>query len=759
MTALLTSAPSRPFGAFCRTAGLVALLLVFVPLAHAQSGASISTPEIEAQIDDLLAEMTVEQKVGEMTQLTLQAMSATEGLAGQPHAIDVDKLREAVLDRHVGSILNVFNVAHTPEYWVEVIDQIQTLADERETGVPVLYGIDAIHGNNYMQGATLFPHQLALAATWNPDLVREGNRITAVETRSAGIPWNFAPVLDLGRQPLWSRFFETFGEDVYLVTTMGRAAVEGQQNDGTAAGRLAATGKHFLGYGTPTSGKDRTPALIPDRLLHEYVVPPFRAAIDAGLLTVMINSGEINGIPVHANKAILTGLLRDELGFEGLAVTDWEDIGKLVNFHYVAEDYREAVRMAIEAGVDMAMVPYDYSFTDALLSLVEDGEISEARLDESVRRILRVKMALGLFDDARADEALLANAGSDDAQALSRQAAEESFVLLQNDGLLPLADGASVLVTGPGADMRMALHGSWTYQWQGTTEALYPETPTIVDALETQFGNANVTHVEGANFDGAVDIDAAAAAARNADVAVVVLAEFPSVEQPGDVETLEFPDEQRDLAEAVLATGTPTVVVLIQNRPRLLHGIADEAGAILLSNFPGPHGGTALAALLAGDASPSGRLPFTYPRFSGSVTTYDHKPTEAAGPHGFNPQYPFGHGLGYTTFAYSDLTLDSATLGMDGTLDVSVTVTNTGDRAGQDVVQLYTRDQVATVTPSVRRLRAFEKVALEPGESKTVQLSVPVANLAFVMPDLSRVVEPGAFDVMVGDLSATFSVE
>jgi beta-glucosidase len=746
---------------------LAAFLLVIAsvgaaPVTHAQTGGTITTPEIERRIDALLAEMTLEQKAGEMTQLTLQAVSAQEGTAEQPHRLDEEKLREAVLDRHVGSIFNVYDVAHTPAYWAELTGAIQDLAAERTTGVPVLYGIDAIHGQNYMYGATLFPHQLALAASWDPGLVRAVSRVSAVETRAGGIAWSFAPVLDMGRQPLWSRFFETFGEDVHLVSTMGRAAVHGLQDDGRAAGRIAATGKHFIGYGSPTSGKDRTPALIPDRLLHEVMVPPYRAAIDAGLLTVMINSGEINGVPVHSSEALLTDLLRDELGFEGIAVTDWEDVAKLHAFHLVAEDLRDAVRIAVEAGVDMAMVPYDFGFTDALLALVRDGEIPEARLDESVRRILRVKLALGLFDDARADEARLAAVGGEEAQALSRRAATESYVLLQNDGVLPLddlGDDARILVTGPGADLRLALHGSWTYQWQGTDERLYPETPTIVDALGTRFGPGRVTHVEGATFEGAADVAAAAAAAADAEVAVVVLAEFPGVEQVGDVETLELPTEQRALAEAVLATGTPTVVVLIQNRPRLLHGIAEDAAAVLLSNYPGPHGGTALAALLAGDAGPSGRLPYTYPRFSGSVTTYDHKFSETTGPHGFNPQYAFGHGLGYTTFAYSDLALGSPALGPDGTLEVAVTVTNTGERAGQDVVQLYTRDRVASVTPPVRQLRAFEKVALEPGASTTVTFSVPVRELAFVTPDLRRVVEPGTFDALIGGLSVPFTVE
>ena len=732
---------------------LLALVILWtVPAVGAQT---------DARVEALLQGMTLEEKVGEMTQLTLQAVSATVASDTTDHTIDTAKLEEAVLNRHVGSILNVWDVAFTPEHWAEVITAIQDLASQRRTEIPVLYGIDAVHGHHYMQGATVFPHNLALAATWEPALAREAGRVTAREMRASGIPWNFSPVFDLGRQPLWSRFFETFGEDPYLVTQMGVATVEGMQGDDVGAyGHVAASGKHFLGYSAPRTGRDRSPAWIPEHVLREYYLAPFKAAIQqADLKTLMVNSGSINGVPVHGDPAILTRLLRDELGFDGVVVTDWEDIGKLVHHHHVAADAREATKLAVMAGIDLAMVPYDYSFTDHLLALVEDGEIPESRLDESVRRILQLKMDLGLFEDPYPTEDLVDEIGSPEHRAASRRAAEEAVTLLENDGTLPLADGARVLVTGPAADDPVIQHGSWTYSWQGTVRGMYPDTArTVLTSLRDRAGAGNVTYVPGATLTETRDVAAAVAAAQQADVAVVVLGEWPTTEQPGDIETLDMPAAQIELAQAVMATGTPTVIVLLENRPLIVREIVDGAAAVVMAYQTGPYAGDAVAGVLFGDVNPSGRLPFTYPRYANALLTYDHTQSDVNGPYGFNPQWEFGHGLSYTTFEASNLRLDRATADPGDAVTVTVDVANTGAREGDEVVMVFVRDLVASIVPPVKRLRAFEKVTLAPGETRSLSFAIPVQDLAFVGLDGQPVVEPGTFEVQVGGESATFEV-
>ena len=665
---------------------------------------------------------------------------------------------------------------------------MQRVAARKRLRVPVLYGIDAVHGQHYMTTATVFPQNIAMAATWNPELVRREHQITAYETRASGIPWNFAPVLDLGRQPLWSRFFETYGEDVHLATVLGTAAVEGEQRDPRpaldsllgAAGRggrrvvrtkgiggdvfVAATGKHYLGYSAPMSGKDRTTAWIPDRQLREYYLPTFRAAIDAGLSTVMVNSGDINGVPVHASHEILTDLLRTELGFKGIAVSDWEDIVRLQTVHHVAATEKDAVRMAVMAGVDMSMVPYDLKFYDELLALAREGAVPQSRIDEAVRRILRVKVQLGLFENPNPDPALMAHIGAPAFAAQSRAAAEEAVTLLKNDrGALPLAKTARVLVTGPGANSIWAQYGSWSYTWQGADTAVYPRNvKTLLDAIRDRVGAARVTFVPGATFDSATDVAAAVAAARNVDVAIVALAEQPSAEKPGDITDLTLPAAQLRLARAIEATGVPVVLTLFQDRPRVVREVVDSARAVVTAYETGPFGGEALAGVLFGDVNPSGKLPFSWPRATGDIVHYDRTPSEEltpAGPTGgYNPEWAFGHGLSYTTFAYSDLRVDRKEAGQGDTVAVSVTVANTGERAGKEVVQLYVRDLVASVEPSMQRLRDFTKISLSPGERRTVTFRLPVRRLAFVGRDDKLVVEPGDFDVMVGNLTQRFTV-
>ncbi|CAN5905052.1 glycoside hydrolase family 3 N-terminal domain-containing protein [soil metagenome] len=754
-------------------------------------GAAAQSPD--ARVEALLHRMTLEEKIGEMTQLDISAVTRVQGTAARAQVLDSAKLEEVLVRRNVGSLLNVAGVALTPRQWTDINSMLQRFAARRRVPVPVLYGIDAVHGHQYMLGGTIFPQNIAMAATWNPMLVHRANQITAYETRASGIGWNFSPVLDLARQPLWSRFFETFGEDVYLTSVLGREAIEAEQAnpvaaiDSLLAGRtmsmvsaptaypagaraftdvfVAATGKHFIGYSMPLSGRDRTSAWLPERQLRELFLPPFQGAVDAGVRTIMANSGEVNGVPVHASRELLTDLLRTELGFRGVVVSDWEDINRLVTVTHVARTRRDAVRMALNAGIDMSMVPYNTLFIDDVLALVHSGDISETRIDESVRRILRLKVDLGLFESPGPDSARLANAGSAPFAAVSRRAAEEAVTLVKNErATLPLARGVRILVTGPGATSLPVQHGGWTYTWQGTDTAMYPKSvPNLLTALRKQFGADRVSYSAGATLTVAADIPAAVAAARNADVVIVALGEPPVVEKPGDIDDLALPDAQLALARAMEATGKPVILTVFESRPRTIRTVVDGAHAIVLGYLTGPFGGEAIARVLAGDVNPSGRLPFSYPKNAAAVEHYDRSASGELGisgpTGGYNPEWAFGHGLSYTTFTYDSLTLAKSTAGVRDTLVVSVVVANTGRRMGMEVVQVYSRQLTASVTPAMRRLRAFEKVQLAPGERRIVTFRIPVQRLALFGRDNRFAVEPGDFELMVGGKVAKLVVE
>ncbi|CAN5909128.1 glycoside hydrolase family 3 N-terminal domain-containing protein [soil metagenome] len=765
------------------------IILVATLLIARGAAAQAPDPRVEA----LLRRLTLEEKVGEMTQLDISAVTAVQGTATRAQVLDSAKLEEVIVHRNVGALLNVAGVALTPKQWLDATRMIQRFAERRRVPVPVLYGIDAVHGHQYMLGGTIFPQNIAMAATWNPMLVRRTNQITAYETRASGIAWNFSPVLDLARQPLWSRFFETFGEDVYLTSVLGREAIEAEQAspiaavDSLLAGRsmsmlgaptmpaagmrpygdvfVAATGKHFIGYSASLSGRDRTSAWLPERQLRELFLPPFQAAIDAGVRTIMANSGEVNGIPVHSSHELLTDLLRTELGFRGVVDSDWEDINRLVTITHVARTRRDAVRMAINAGVDMSMVPYNTIFIDDVLSLVHAGAISEARIDEAVRRILKLKVDLGLLESAGPDAARLANAGSAQFNAVSRRAAEEAVTVVKNDhGTLPLARGVRILVTGPGATSLPVQHGGWTYTWQGTDTAMYPKSvPNLLTALRTQFGADRISYSSGATLTAEANIAAAVAAARNADVVIVALGEPPVVEKPGDIDDLALPEAQLKLARAMEETGKPVILTLFESRPRTVRSVVDSAHAIVLGYLTGPFGGEAIARVLAGDVNPSGKLPFSYPRNAGAIEHYDRSTSGDVGiskpDGGYNPEWDFGFGLSYTTFAYDSLALAKNAVGVRDTLVVSVAVSNTGRRAGMEVVQVYSRQMTASVTPAMKRLRAFEKVQLAPGERRVVTFRIPVQRLAFVGRDNRFAVEPGDFELMVGGRTVKLAVE
>ena len=715
-------------------------------------------PAVERKVTELLQKMTLEEKIGQMTQVTVGVVSKSKGKA--PLGLDMDKLRDVVKTHHVGSILNCDEVAISRENWHHVITAIQDVATkETRLGIPIIYGIDAIHGANYTTGATIFPQGFAMAATGNVELARKWGEITAYEVRACGIPWNFHPVLDLARQPMWPRVFETLGEDPFLASTLGAAYVEGLQgkklSDPTS---VAACLKHYLGYSAPDSGRDRTPALVPERTLRDYYLKPFAAAVKAGARTVMVNSSELNGIPVHSSDFCLKRLLREELGFTGFIVTDWADIDNLYKRERVAKDEKEAIKMAILAGNDMSMVPHDYkSFTSKLLELVKEGQVPEERIDEAVRNILRVKVELGLFENAYPRKEVGADFGGEAFKQTSLAAAREAITLLKNEkGLLPLKKDMKILVTGPTANKLSCLNGGWTITWQGDREELYPqEKKTILEAVRDAAGEANVTYVEGVAFDKEIDTAAAVEAARNAQVIVACIGEPSYCESPGNITDLTLSAPQLKLVQDLGATGTPMVVVLAEGRPRVIRSIAGIPQAIVLAYLPGLEGGIATAEILFGDVNPSGKLSFTYPKYPGGFFTYDHKPSEEGGPAPYDPQWPFGHGLSYTTFAYGKLELDKKTMGIPGTLTVSAEVKNTGSRAGKELVQLYVCDIVGSVTRPVKELKGFTKIALEPGEAKRVSFTISTEDLKFHDRDMKDVVEPGQFKVWIGPSSAS----
>jgi len=716
----------------------------------------------------LLKKLTLEEKVGQMTQVTF-AVIAKGGWADTDGNIDPEALKKAVIDHKVGSILNINAHGLTVDKWQSVITQIQDEAKKTRLKIPVLYGLDGMHGQTYTLNSTLFPHNIGIAATRNPAFATMAAKVTAKELRASGVRWNFAPVLDIGRQPLWSRFPETYGEDVYIVKTMGAAAVKAYEEDGLKnPTAVASCMKHYLGYSGPRTGKDRTPAYIPEIELREYYLPQFREAVKAGSSTIMINSGEINGVPVHADKYLLTDVLRKELGFQGLIVSDWEDVKRIHDRHNIAATPRQAVVMAVNAGIDMSMVPSDFSFYDLLLEAVKKGEVPMSRIDDAVTRILTLKYKLGLFDNPYPEEGAKGNFGKPEYQTMALDAAHEAMTLLKNkNNILPLSKSTKVLVAGPSAQSITALNGCWSYVWQGNQEQWYPaDSKTILQAVTDKIGSANVTTTSVKGFDSSANYNIAklSASAAGADVIILCLGENAYAESPGNTRELALPEDQIILAKAAIGTGKPVIVVLTEGRPRFITSIEPSLNGILMAYWSGRKSAEAIADVLFGDYNPDGRLPFSYPRSMGEIVMYDRKPTEEIREvfndninSGYDPLFPFGHGLSYTTFEYSDLKLSSATFTGNQKLTVTVTVKNSGSRDGKHAVELYTRDMYASVTPCMKRLRAFQKINFKAGETKQVTFTIDKNDLSFINSKLKPVTEPGEFEVMIGDKKAKFN--
>jgi beta-glucosidase len=720
---------------------------------------------IDQKVNSLLAKMTLEEKVGQMTNIAVDAISKTDasGKTTDPHEIDEQKLEERILKYHIGSFQNVSGHAYDRKHWYEIISAMQRVAMRDRLKIPALYAIDAIHGVTYTLGSTLFPQEIAMAATFNPELIRKAGEISAYETRASYIPWNFSPVLDVAKNQAWPRIYETFGEDPYLVKTMGVAIIKGYQGNNVGNKyHVTSTMKHFLGYGDPLSGKDRTPAWIPDRYMREYFLPPFIEAIKAGSRTLMVNSSEINGVPVHSSKYLLTDVLRKELKFDGIVISDWMDVSYLHTRHHVAATEKDAVALAVNAGLDMCIVPLNYSFYNYLIQLVHEGKVPMSRINESVGRILHVKYELGLFDRPVGNPEDYPDFGSDKFETVNRQAADEAITLLKNNNnVLPLKKNIRVLVTGPAANTMRSLDGGWSYTWQGDRDDKYAaDKNTILEAIEQKIGKQNVQYEPGAAFDSLHNVDAALKAAKQADAIVLCLGESSYTENFGNIDDLNLPTAQTELAQQLAKTGKPVILILAEGRPRIVTLANNVATATLMAYLPGNAGGEAVADILFGDVNPSGKLPFTYPRSPNALVNYYRKNIENGNgddSHGYKPLYEFGFGLSYTTFKYSNLRIDKHDLKDNETLTVNVDVTNNGERDGKETVLLFTSELYASIAPDTKRLREFNKIELKAGETKRVTFKIRAKDLAYVNDDGKTAAEPGEFKIQIANQTVNFN--
>ena len=733
-----------------------------------------SDPVIEAHIQEWLKKMTLEEKIGQMCEITIDVVSDFEASKKNGFTLNPAMLDTVIGKYKVGSLLNVpLSVAQKKEKWAEAIKQIQDLS-MKEIGIPCIYGVDQIHGTTYTLDGTMFPQGINMGAAFNRELTEKAAAISAYETKAGCIPWTYAPVVDLGRDPRWSRMWENYGEDCYVNAEMGKASVRGfQGSDPNHIGEynVAACMKHYMGYGVPVSGKDRTPSSISRSDMREKHFAPFLAAIRQGALSVMVNSGVDNGIPFHANRELLTEWLKEDLNWDGMIVTDWADINNLCTRDHIAATKKEAVKIAINAGIDMSMVPYEVSFCDYLKELVQEGEVPMSRIDDAVARVLRLKYRLGLFENPYWDIKKYNKFGSEEFARVALQAAEESEVLLKNEGnILPLAKGTKILLAGPNANSMRCLNGGWSYSWQGhLADQCAGAYNTIYESLCNKYGKENIIYEPGVTYapykndnwweENQPEIEKSVAAASRADVIIACIGENSYCETPGNLSNLTMSENQRNLVKALAATGKPVILILNQGRPRIINDIVPLAKAVINVMLPGNYGGDALANLLAGDANFSGKMPFTYPKHINALANYDYKPCENMGQMGGNynydsvmdVQWEFGFGLSYTTYSYSNLKVDKTSFTADDVLTVSVDVTNTGKVAGKESVLLYSKDLVASSTPDNIRLRNFEKIELNPGETKTVTMQLKGSDLAFVGYDGKWRLEKGDFKLKCGN--------
>ena len=732
-----------------------------------------SDAKIEVQVEQTLQKLTLEEKVGQMMELVTDLFGAND--KNGVFYID-EKKTDSILSRYkIGSILNAPNTcAPTAKQWEKYLQQIQKISMKR-IGIPCVFGLDQNHGSTYTQGGTLFPQNINVAATFNREVARKSAEATAYETRAVSVPWTYSPTVDLGRDARWPRIWENFGEDCYLSAEMGKAMVlgfQGEDPNHIDQHHIATSMKHFMGYGVPWTGKDRTPAYISPADLREKHFAPFLAGIQAGALTVMVNSASVNGMPMHANKDILTGWLKEETGWDGVLITDWADINNLYTREMVAKDKKDALRIAINAGIDMVMEPYNADACGYLIELVKEGKVPMSRIDDACRRVLRMKYRLGLFENPTQKLKNYPKFGGEEFAKIALDGATESMVLLKNEaGILPLQQGKKILLTGPNANKMRCLDGGWSYTWQGhRTDEFAGKYNTIYEAFCNEYGKENVILNQGVTYnekgkyweENEPNIEAAVAAAKDADVIVACIGENSYTETPGNLTDLWLSENQRNLVKALAKTGKPIILVLNEGRPRLIADIEPLAQGVIDIFLPGNYGGDALAQLVAGKQNFSGKMPYTYPKEINSLANYDFKKSEEVGTmegaYDYNAkitqQWGFGQGLSYTTYEYSNLKVSQSNFRHGDVIKVSVDVKNTGKVAGKESVLLFSSDLIASMVPDGRRLRAFDKVELQPGETKTVTFSLKADDLAFVGYDGKWILEEGDFKLMIANQTA-----
>ena len=737
-----------------------------------------SDPKIEAQVEQTLKKLTLEEKIGQMMELVTDLFGAND--KNGVFYIDEHKT-DSILSRYkIGSILNAPNTcAPTAKQWEKYISQIQKISMKR-IGIPCVFGLDQNHGSTYTQGGTLFPQNINVAATFNREIARRSAETTAYETRAVSVPWTYSPTVDLGRDARWPRIWEDFGEDCYLSSEMGSSMVlgfQGEDPNHIDQYHISACMKHFMGYGVPWTGKDRTPAYISPFDLREKHFAPFLAGLQAGALTVMVNSASVNGMPMHANKEFLTGWLKEQTGWDGVLVTDWADINNLYTREMVAKDKKDALRIAINAGIDMIMEPYSCDACGYLIELVKEGKIPMSRIDDACRRVLRMKYRLDLFKNPTQKLKNYPKFGGEEFAKLALEGATESMVLLKNDGnILPLQHGKKILLTGPNANQMRCLDGGWSYTWQGhRSDEFAGKYNTIYEAFCNQYGKENVVLNQGVTYnetgkyweENEPQIQGAVDAAKNVDVIVACIGENSYTETPGNLTDLWLSENQRNLVKELAKTGKPVILVLNEGRPRLIADIEPLAQGIIDILIPGNMGGDALVNLVSGKSNFSGKMPYTYPKEINSLANYDFKKSEEVGTmegaYDYNAkitqQWGFGHGLSYTSYKYSNLKVSQSDFRHGDIIKVSVDVKNTGKVAGKESVLLFSSDLVASMVPDGRRLRAFDKIELQPGETKTVTFNLNADDLAFVSYDGKWVLEEGDFKLMIADQSADIHCE
>lgn len=748
-------------------------LLALAYTASANVPVIKSDPKIEAQVEQTLKKLTLEEKIGQMMELVTDLFGAND--KNGVFYIDEHKT-DSILSRYkIGSILNAPNTcAPTAKQWEKYIAQIQKISMKR-IGIPCVFGLDQNHGSTYTQGGTLFPQNINVAATFNREIARRSAEATAYETRAVSVPWTYSPTVDLGRDARWPRIWENFGEDCYLSSEMGKAMVygfQGEDPNNIDQYHIATSMKHFMGYGVPWTGKDRTPAYISPADLREKHFAPFLAGLQAGALTVMVNSASVNGVPMHANKEFLTGWLKEETGWDGVLITDWADINNLYTREMVAKDKKDALRIAINAGIDMIMEPYSCDACGYLVELVKEGKIPMSRIDDACRRVLRMKYRLDLFKNPTQKLKNYPKFGGEEFAKLALEGATESMVLLKNEGnILPLQHGKKILLTGPNANQMRCLNGGWSYTWQGhRADEFAGKYNTIYEAFCNEYGKENVILNQGVTYnekgkyweENEPQIQEAVAAAKDADVIVACIGENSYTETPGNLTDLWLSENQCNLVKALAQTGKPVILVLNEGRPRLIADIEPLAQGIINILIPGNMGGDALANLVSGKSNFSGKMPYTYPKEINSLANYDFKKSEEVGTmegaYDYNAkitqQWGFGYGLSYTSYKYSNLKVSQSDFRHGDIIKVSVDVKNTGKVAGKESVLLFSSDLIASIVPDGRRLRAFDKVELQPGETKTVTFELKADDLAFVGWNGKWRLEEGDFKLMIADQSA-----